>query len=408
MDERGVNLINDSIMIAKEKVVNAGIKLVESGLIARTWGNVSCRISESHFVITPSGRDYLTLTTDDIVMVCIEDLSYTGEVKPSGEKAVHAEIYKARPGTNFVIHTHQENASVISTLGVDEIKTGAEFELLGHKIVCAAYGLPGTKKLQKAVAEALTKTIGNAVVMKNHGAICFGEDTEIAFQTAIQLEQASQQYIEKQFLKTEPSASTEVDAMRRYIKKNFNNQMAIESGRVDHLGVRSERTLKGFAISDSHGNLSHIELEKTDETVTDIMLIHREIYLKNPKINYICHSESPYSVAFSEIGMALMPLVDDFAQIIGTKVKMVSTQPQKIAKALNHSSAVFIYNHGAICTGASKGDAIAVQMILEKNSKAKISGLIFRSSAPLSFLDTHLMRIVYLKKYAKQIDEGRQ
>ena len=41
---------------AKETVVLAGKKLVESGLIARTWGNVSCRISDSHFVITPSGR----------------------------------------------------------------------------------------------------------------------------------------------------------------------------------------------------------------------------------------------------------------------------------------------------------------------------------------------------------------
>jgi ribulose-5-phosphate 4-epimerase/fuculose-1-phosphate aldolase len=41
---------------AKQKVVDAGIRLVESGLIARTWGNVSCRISDTHFVITPSGQ----------------------------------------------------------------------------------------------------------------------------------------------------------------------------------------------------------------------------------------------------------------------------------------------------------------------------------------------------------------
>ena len=149
MDEKGINKIDDYTKQAKAKVVAAGIKLVESGLIARTWGNVSCRISETHFVITPSGRDYLTLTIDDIVMVRIEDLSYTGEVKPSGEKAVHAEIYKARPDANFVIHTHQENASVISTLGIDEVNVGSNFQLLGPKIICAAYGLPGTKKLQR-------------------------------------------------------------------------------------------------------------------------------------------------------------------------------------------------------------------------------------------------------------------
>ena len=60
---------------AKEIVVMAGKKLVESGLIARTWGNVSCRVSDTQFVITPSGRAYETLTPEEIVLVNISDLS---------------------------------------------------------------------------------------------------------------------------------------------------------------------------------------------------------------------------------------------------------------------------------------------------------------------------------------------
>ena len=64
------------IMQAKLDVVKAGILLCEKGLIQRTWGNVSCRIDENSFAITPSGRDYLSLTPDDIVIVNISDLSY--------------------------------------------------------------------------------------------------------------------------------------------------------------------------------------------------------------------------------------------------------------------------------------------------------------------------------------------
>lgn len=71
---------------AKKLVVEAGKKLIETGLIARTWGNVSARISETQFVITPSGRAYETLTPDDIVVVNIEDCSYDGDIKPSSEK----------------------------------------------------------------------------------------------------------------------------------------------------------------------------------------------------------------------------------------------------------------------------------------------------------------------------------
>ncbi|MDF2673982.1 MAG: class aldolase/adducin family protein, partial [Clostridiales bacterium] len=103
-----------NVNAAKELVVKAGIRLVESGLIARTWGNVSCRIDEYSFVITPSGRDYLSLTADEIVTVKISDCSYSGNIKPSSEKGVHAKVYKLYSEANFVIHTHQENASVIS------------------------------------------------------------------------------------------------------------------------------------------------------------------------------------------------------------------------------------------------------------------------------------------------------
>ena len=92
---------------AKEIVVMAGKKLVESGLIARTWGNVSCRVSDTQFVITPSGRAYETLTPEEIVLVNISDLSYEGDIKPSSEKGIHAEAYKHRHDVNFVIHTHQ-------------------------------------------------------------------------------------------------------------------------------------------------------------------------------------------------------------------------------------------------------------------------------------------------------------
>ena len=75
---------------AKELVIKAGLDLIENGLIARTWGNVSCRVDEKSFVITPSGRPYESLTPKDIVLCSVEDASYTGDIKPSSEKGIHA------------------------------------------------------------------------------------------------------------------------------------------------------------------------------------------------------------------------------------------------------------------------------------------------------------------------------
>ena len=46
---------------AEEILLKACRELVDSGLIARTWGNVSIRLSKELFLITPSGRAYETL-----------------------------------------------------------------------------------------------------------------------------------------------------------------------------------------------------------------------------------------------------------------------------------------------------------------------------------------------------------
>ena len=103
---------------AKKLVVAAGKKLVESGLIARTWGNVSARISDTQFVITPSGRAYETLTPEEVVVVNIEDCSYEGVIKPSSEKCVHAAAYRHHPTVDSVTHTHQKMATIVSITGM--------------------------------------------------------------------------------------------------------------------------------------------------------------------------------------------------------------------------------------------------------------------------------------------------
>ena len=68
---------------ARRLVIEAGHKLLENKLIARTWGNISARTGKDEFIITPSGRAYDTLTPDDLVKVKVADCSYTGSIKPS-------------------------------------------------------------------------------------------------------------------------------------------------------------------------------------------------------------------------------------------------------------------------------------------------------------------------------------
>jgi len=362
-------------LLAKQKVVEAGVRLVESGLIARTWGNVSCRISETHFVITPSGRNYLTLTPDEIVKVAIADLSYAGTITPSGERGIHAEIYAHCPDVNFVIHTHQENASVLSAMGFDSIPAGSSYPLLGGKIICTPYALPGTKKIRQGVGAALDKSTGNALILKNHGAVCYGKDDVEAFMVAEQLEAESKAFISTKY--QEPT-NTEIT-------------------------FSSRRTENGFSVRIPDRESLEVDMRESLGVFPRDLDAHLAIYKRRSNINFIQQVASAHVLAFSQSKLVLRPLVDDFAQIIGTKVVTVEDNPEKIAVALKNTSAVFIQGHGALCCGANGLDAQAVGMILEKCCKAKLCGEFFGNAKPIGWLDSRLMRRMYLKKYSKQI-----
>lgn len=393
---------------AKEKVVAAGIRLVQSGLIARTWGNVSCRISDSQFVVSPSGRDYLSLTPGEIVTVAIADLSYTGNIKPSSEKGVHAEIYRHRPDANFIIHTHQENASVISAIGMDSISTDSAFPLLGNEIICSSYGLPGTGKLRRGIADALEHAKGNAIIMRNHGAVCFGKNEEEAFQIASDLEQASIRFVETKYMEISKAGKFDPDEMRQFAVSKIARPWKGSGLDIPRPYYTSERTTEGFILYIKDNTPISVTSGQMGGTLPGEAIIHNEIYCKNENINFVIHTDAPDVLAISQANITLYPLVDDFAQIIGTKVKTVLKNPAEIAAALKNTSAVILGNCGALCCGATEGDASAVQMIMEKNCKAQICGTVFGSVKPLSRLDSKLMRVVYLQKYSKQISMNKK
>ncbi|MEG0829822.1 MAG: class II aldolase/adducin family protein [Anaerovoracaceae bacterium] len=181
----------------KQQVIRAGKELSETELISRTWGNVSCRIDLESFLITASGKNYLTLVDDEVIQVKSKDLTYEGKVKPSSEKRIHREIYRLRNDVNFVIHTHQNNASAISAMGLDSITLDKDYPGLGREIICADYGLPGTKKLCKHTAGAVSLLPNKAVILKHHGAVCYGRDYEEAFAVSRTLEEACGNYLAK-------------------------------------------------------------------------------------------------------------------------------------------------------------------------------------------------------------------
>ncbi|MDD4573422.1 MAG: class II aldolase/adducin family protein, partial [Sphaerochaeta sp.] len=182
---------------AKNAVMEASKQLVALGLVARTWGNVSCRVGEGSFLITPSGKPYEHLQKDQLVLVDLKDLSYPKGVKPSSEKKLHREVYALKKEIGCVIHTHQEMASLAGLLGRDIPVSKQGSALLKETIPVAEYGLPGTKSLVKNASHAIVSNNSRTVLLANHGALCFGLDAEETLEIARQLEIECREYLAK-------------------------------------------------------------------------------------------------------------------------------------------------------------------------------------------------------------------
>ena len=189
---------------ARELVITAGMMLVDKGLVARTWGNVSAKCGEHEMIITPSGIAYESLKPEDLVKVNIDTLEYDGDIRPSSEKGIHAAVYKMREGVNFVIHTHQKYASIV----------GAEERNLSFA-PCAAYGLPGTDRLKDNVIASLERNRwSDKFLLAKHGALLLGTSMDDAFMLAEELEKECQEEFEKRVPNIDEIPMKRIDASK--------------------------------------------------------------------------------------------------------------------------------------------------------------------------------------------------
>ena len=405
------------ILEAKRIVVEAGKQLVSTGLIARTWGNVSCKVDDKSFVITPSGRAYESLTEDDIVLVNMEDLSYEGDIKPSSEKGIHAQCYLHKPEIGFVIHTHQPNASVVSALGCDINNIeGYSKELVGDNITVSSYGLPGTGKLRKGVIKALERSTSKAIILKHHGAVCMGTDYDDAFKVAHEVEKICQNFIAEKYSEFVGKKAETFGEVYDYIvsvKKRADEMpaaklTAYDSERFDDVLILKDKEGKEVATIGLCGKTD--ELISGDKYVSEADM-HKAIYNSREDIGSIIHSEKEAISAASKIGNTLKPALDDFAQIVGVTVRCAEFDPndtlksaKKVAKKLGGKSrnAVLLKDNGAVCCGPNREEALATEMVMEKNCKTMLCGGLFGENKTIGKFDSVLMNFVYRVKYSKQ------
>lgn len=170
-------------------------KLVQTGLIRISSGNVSMRTADGNVAITPSSIPYDELDYSQIVIVDMEGNTVEGKLKPSVEKMLHVGAYKARSEVNAVIHAHSIYGITLANVNETIPAISMEMVNLGAPIPTVPYDLPGSIAFaDKMAAYFSSHPEKKAALLESHGSIVVGSSLKDAFQNAYNLETGASIY----------------------------------------------------------------------------------------------------------------------------------------------------------------------------------------------------------------------
>jgi L-ribulose-5-phosphate 4-epimerase len=181
----------------REQVIEVAMEAFRRGVVYGTAGNFSIRDPETELIaITPSGMPYGRMTPADVVIVTLEGEVRDGCRKPSSETPMHTMIMRHRPDIRAIVHTHSHYCTVVSTFKpcLPPILTETAL-VLGPRVPVTRYGETGTPDIGQSVIEVMDAD-SRAVIMKNHGLICFGRTFDEALVHAMIAEEAARVYID--------------------------------------------------------------------------------------------------------------------------------------------------------------------------------------------------------------------
>lgn len=195
------------------QVLDALLEASGLGLIHGTSGNIAVRdFNDNVIAISPSGRPYKTMTSEEIAIVTLDGEWIDGPYRPSSETPMHTAVYRARSDVGATVHLHGLFSTVMAMDGGElPPSTPPQAELAPIRVV--PFELPGSEALARRVVETLGD--GTAVLLKNHGSFCCGRDIASAMSAAIYTEEAAQTaYYATLLGKFQPLSPVEVEAVK--------------------------------------------------------------------------------------------------------------------------------------------------------------------------------------------------
>ncbi|WP_136065856.1 3-oxo-tetronate 4-phosphate decarboxylase [Modicisalibacter radicis] len=183
--------------LLREQIVTHGKSLFDRGLTMGSSGNISVRLDDGGWLMTPTNACLGRLDPARISRLDREGRLLDGD-KPTKESFLHMAMYAERPRSQAIVHLHSTHSVAVSCL--PDIDTHdcippltAYYVMRVGRLPLVAYHLPGDTALGDAVKGLAGRH--SAVLLANHGPVVAGKSLEAAVYATEELEETARLFL---------------------------------------------------------------------------------------------------------------------------------------------------------------------------------------------------------------------
>ena len=166
----------------KDQVCDICHKMWQLGWVAANDGNVSVKLDDGTFLVTPTGISKSFITPEKLLIVAKDGAIIEGAegYKPSSEIKMHFRCYEERDDVGAVVHAHPPAATGFAVAHVPlDRYTMIESVITIGSVPVTPYGTPSTHEVPGAITPYLQEH--DVMLLENHGALAVGCDLITAY-----------------------------------------------------------------------------------------------------------------------------------------------------------------------------------------------------------------------------------
>jgi 3-dehydro-4-phosphotetronate decarboxylase len=181
----------------REEICRLGRSLFERGLTPGSSGNISVRLDDGGYLVTPTNASLGFLDPAKLSRLAADGRLISGDA-PTKEVPLHSAVYQTRGAARAVVHLHSTHSVALSMLPDIDPRAALPPMTAYYVMKCGATALlPYYRPGDPAVADAIKGLAGrySSVLLANHGPVVSGDTLEAAVFAIEELEETARLYL---------------------------------------------------------------------------------------------------------------------------------------------------------------------------------------------------------------------